>query len=62
MTNQEFLTNEQAAEYLGVTVATLNVWRSTKKYNIPFYKAGKNIRYKLTDLKQFIESTRKIYE
>jgi hypothetical protein len=32
----ELMTAEQAAEYLGVAVKTLTVWRSTGRYAIPY--------------------------
>lgn len=39
------LTPQQAAEYLGTTVGTLNTWRHTGKHNIPYVKWGGVIRY-----------------
>jgi excisionase family DNA binding protein len=50
------LNNTQAAEYLGVTPSTLEVWRSTKRYVIPYVKVGRLIRYRLSALEAFIQS------
>lgn len=50
------LSNEQAAEYLGVTKGTLHVWRSVGRYQIPFAKIGRYVKYKQSDLDAFIES------
>lgn len=40
---------------LGVTAHTLAVWRSTGRYNLPFVKVGKSVRYKLADVHAFLE-------
>lgn len=50
------LTPNQVAEILGVDVETLNVWRTTKRYKLHYVKAGRLVRYRLSDLNQFIES------
>jgi hypothetical protein len=34
------LTEDEAADILGVTPQTLSVWRCTKRYPLPFIKAG----------------------
>lgn len=52
----EFLTPIQAAEYLGVTVETLALWRCTKRYPIAYARIGRSIRYKRADLDAFIAS------
>ena len=49
-------TAKQAADFLGVTVGTLEVWRSTGRHAIPFVKIGRNIRYKISDLEKFLTS------
>jgi len=43
-------TEDQAAEFLGVKSQTLSVWRSAKRYNLPYLKIGRNVRYRLSDL------------
>jgi excisionase family DNA binding protein len=50
------LTPDQAASLLGLSVETLNVWRCTKRYKLPYIKTGRLVRYRLSDLNQFIES------
>jgi excisionase family DNA binding protein len=47
---------EQAAEYLGTTAGTLAVWRCNRRYDLPYVKVGKSVRYRLADLERFIES------
>jgi excisionase family DNA binding protein len=51
----EMLTTDQAAEYLGLKPSTLTVWRSTRRYSIPFVKVGRNTRYRKADLDKFLE-------
>ena len=51
----ELLTNEQAAAYLGVSPQTLCVWRSVGRYNLPFLKIGRLVRYRKSDLDDWLE-------
>jgi len=55
MTNK-LLTKEQVSEILGITVGTLAVWRTTKRYNLPYVKSGRLIRYREEDVQAFINS------
>ena len=50
------LTPAEAAEILGVKVDTLTVWRSTKRYPLPFVRVGRSIKYKVEDVLSFIEA------
>ena len=45
---------DQAAEILGTTAATLSVWRSKRRVNIPYVKIGRSVRYRLGDLERYI--------
>jgi excisionase family DNA binding protein len=47
---------KQAADYLGVSVGTLEVWRSTKRYPLPYVKVGRLVKYRQADLDAFLES------
>ena len=53
---QKLLTPAEAAEILGVKVDTLTVWRSTKRYPLPFVRVGRRIKYKAEDVLSFIEA------
>ena len=46
---------EIAANLLDVTPGTLAVWRSTNRYSLPYVKFGGKIKYRLSDIKTFIE-------
>jgi len=50
------LTKEQVSKILGVSVGTLAVWRNTKRYNLPYVKSGRLVRYRESDVQNFIES------
>ena len=52
----DLLNEVQAASILDTSVGTLQVWRSTGRYKIPFIKIGRNVRYKRADLEAWIES------
>lgn len=46
----------QAANVLGVKTSTLAVWRSTGRYNLPFFKVGRLVKYRISDLAEFLAS------
>lgn len=48
------LTRKQAAEYLGVKTRTLDIWASTKRYDLKFIKVGRLAKYRLEDLNDFL--------
>lgn len=41
----ELLTTKQAAKLLDVSPQTLEVWRCTRRYPLPYIKVGRNVRY-----------------
>lgn len=55
-TSKELLDEKTAAHELGVTPGTLSVWRSTGRYNLPFVKVGRNVRYRRADLTQWLDA------
>lgn len=55
MTTQ-LLTPAEVAQLLGVKTRTLNVWRCTKRYNLPYVKSGRLVRYRPADVEAFIAS------
>lgn len=65
MTNidiNKLLTRKQAAEFLGVREATLAHWKCTGRYNLPAVKIGRLVKYRITDLVQFIKDGVVSYE
>mgnify|MGYP000589493510 CR=1 FL=1 len=50
------MTPEEVATYLGLEVETLNVWRCTKRYNLPYSKIGRLVRYRAEDVEAFVTS------
>jgi excisionase family DNA binding protein len=53
---RELLDEKQAADVLTVAPGTLSVWRSTGRYKIPFVKVGRRVRYRRSDLLEWLES------
>lgn len=47
------LTPPEVADHLGVSVETLNVWRCTKRYPLPYVKVGRLVRYRVSDVEAF---------
>jgi hypothetical protein len=61
--NQRLLTEAQTAKYLGVSCHTLRQQRHTGPKDgripfIPFVKIGRNIRYDIKELEQWIKQLR----
>ncbi len=52
------LSTEEAACFLGISPGTLIVWRCTGRYQLPFLKIGRLVRYDERDLRAFVESRR----
>ena len=49
------LTPPEAAAYIGVTENTLSVWRCVGRYNIPFVKVGRLVKYRKSALDAFLD-------
>lgn len=47
------VTPENAAKALCTTTRTLAIWRSTGRYNLPYFKAGRMVRYRIADIVKF---------
>lgn len=54
----ELLSSAAAAKLLGVKAATLTNWRWSQAVSIPFVRIGRSIRYRKSDLLDFIEANR----
>jgi predicted DNA-binding transcriptional regulator AlpA len=51
------LRNEaEAANILGVKPTTLQIWRSTRRYPLPYIKVGRLVRYRQSALDAFLVS------
>lgn len=48
------LTEQQAADELGVKPTTLQVWRSTRRYPLPYVKVGRLVRYRASAIAAFL--------
>lgn len=48
------LTEQQAAEILGVQPTTLSVWRSTRRYPLEYVRIGRCIKYRASAIESFI--------
>jgi excisionase family DNA binding protein len=55
----QLLNRKLAAEFLGVQENTLAVWATNKRYNLPFYKVGRLVKYKISDLEKFVQENQK---
>jgi len=55
------LDDAQTAVLLGISKATLPVWRSTGRYALPYVKIGRNVRYRAGDLRDFIEKRTRLH-
>jgi predicted DNA-binding transcriptional regulator AlpA len=52
----QLLTSKQVAALIGLkNEKTLAVWRSTKRYPLPYVKFGRSVRYRAADVQKFLE-------
>lgn len=54
--SRDLLDERSAAELIDVVPGTLSVWRSTGRYNLPFIKIGRKVRYRRSDLLAWMEA------
>ena len=52
---QKLLAPREVAEILGISVATLAVWRCVQMYDLPWVAVGRAIRYRREDVVAFVE-------
>jgi len=52
--NQEWMTTEEAVEYLGVSVGALRNMATNGQ--VPYYKLGRRNRYNVVELRQLLQS------
>lgn len=53
-TSDQVLSEREAAEILKIKPQTLSVWRCTRRYDLPFIRCGRSIRYRLSDLEAWL--------
>ena len=53
--SEALLDDKAAAAVLDVTPGTLSVWRSTGRYALPFLKVGRKVRYRRSDLLNWLD-------
>ena len=54
--DEPLLDEEAVAKLLSIRPQTLSVWRTTKRYCLPYIKIGHAVRYKRSAVLEFIES------
>jgi predicted DNA-binding transcriptional regulator AlpA len=52
--DERLLSTEETAQFLGTTPGTLSCWRCTRKYDLPFIKIGTLVRYRMSDLRDWV--------
>jgi len=52
----DLLDTDEAARLIGVQPQTLNLWRCTGRYALPFVRVGSRIRYRRKDLESWLAS------
>lgn len=55
---ERLLDEAQAAAILNLSPGTLTVWRCTRRGGPAYIKCGRSVRYKLADLRSYVESQR----
>lgn len=52
------LNTAEAADYIGVVPGTLEVWRCSRRYDLPYIKVGRRVFYLRADLDNWLQSRR----
>lgn len=55
----DVMTPEEVAAYLRIKPQTLAVWRSRGGCNLPSFRVGNRVRYRLIDIQAWISQQRK---
>lgn len=55
-TGADLLDDNATAALLDVSPGTLSVWRSTGRYNLPFLKIGRKVRYRRSDIETWLQA------
>ena len=55
---ETLFSNAEAAAYIGVEKETLDCWRCSGRYLIPFIKVGRLVKYRKSDLDDWLNSRR----
>lgn len=53
---EQLISPKETSKILGVSVETLSQWRHHKRYNLPYVKSGRLVRYRNEDIEAFIAS------
>ena len=56
MSQEHLLTTDEVSEILGVSKSTLASWRRSRPDDLPFIQDGRFIRYRESDVDEFIDS------
>ena len=51
---ERLLTPDDVSRILGIKVQTLAAWRCRKRYRLPFVRSGRLVRYRASDVDEFI--------
>ena len=52
----KLLSQNEVAEMLGVLPCTLQSWRVTHRYPLKYIKCGRLVRYRLSDVEEFLQA------
>jgi hypothetical protein len=52
---EHLLTDDQASAIIGIKPETLRQWRTRRKKPLRYVRAGRTIRYRPQDIKEFID-------
>jgi len=53
---QKLLSTEEVATILGTKPKTLIIWRHKKRYDLPFVKVGRLVKYRPQDVEAFVNA------
>lgn len=57
--DEERMTRDEAAAYIGVTAGTMRTWAWSGRHKIPYYRHAWRVYYRRSDLDRWLESQRR---
>jgi excisionase family DNA binding protein len=57
--NDPLLDYRAASTFLGIATGTLQIWVSTRRYSLPFFKVGRSVRFKRSELMAWLDTRKR---
>lgn len=59
MKQEQLVDTQEVARLIGYSTGAVEIWRSRGESPIPYYKVGRLVKYRLSDVETFIQKCRR---